>query len=74
VLVFVGRNADPKLREFCKRNEIVVIEIDEQLFSRIRTGDADTLRQIAQELVGGLEAEWMQFNSLGATSSSTSTA
>jgi hypothetical protein len=74
VLIFIGREADPNLREFCRRNEIVVIEIDEQLFLRIQTGDADTLRQIAQELVGRLEVEWMEIHSPRVTSSSTSTA
>ncbi len=74
VLIFVGQEADPNLREFCRRNKIVVIEIDEQLFLRIQTDDPDTLRQIAKELVGRLEVEWMEIKSSGATISATSTA
>jgi hypothetical protein len=74
VLVFIGREADPNLHEFCKRSEIVLMEFDEQLFLRIQTADAHRLRQIAEELVGRLEVEWMEINSPSATSSSTSTA
>ncbi len=69
-LVFIGQQADPKLREYCKRNEIILIEIDEQLFLRIKTGDSDTLRQIAQELVSQIELQQMEINSPGAISPS----
>ena len=70
VLVFVGRKADPNLREFCKRNQIILIEIDEQQFLRIQKGDADTMKQFAQELVSQMEADRTAINTLGATSSS----